>query len=223
MSIDKLLSIPKSFFVSLHFFPLKDALKLPVLVRYNAKIMSLRGAISIGGGKIRRAMLSIGFGKVGLYDKKYQRCILQIDGTIKLQGDSKVTFGHGSRISIGEGGCVEFGRNFSNTAQMNLCCVERITFGNDVVSSWDTLVMDTDWHCTCDTQTDNVNPCTKSIVIGNGVWLCTRSLVLKGAYIPNGCIVGANSLVAKRYEEENCVIAGNPASVRKRNVTLKRN
>ena len=27
-------SIPKSFWVSLHFFPLKDALKLPILVRY---------------------------------------------------------------------------------------------------------------------------------------------------------------------------------------------
>lgn len=54
MTIDKILSIPKSLWVSLHFFPLKEALKLPVHVRYNAKLLSLKGKIiALGGGKNR--------------------------------------------------------------------------------------------------------------------------------------------------------------------------
>ena len=54
--IEKILSVPKSFWVSLHFFTLRDALKLPILVRYNTKIRSLRGEIKVlGGGKSRYA------------------------------------------------------------------------------------------------------------------------------------------------------------------------
>lgn len=54
MTIDKILSVPKSLWVSLHFFPLKDALKIPVFVRYNAKLLSLNGKIDTrGGGKNR--------------------------------------------------------------------------------------------------------------------------------------------------------------------------
>lgn len=167
-------------------------------------------------------MLSIGFGSVGLYDKRYQRSVLQLNGTIKLHGNSKVCIGNGSRISIGKNGCVTFGKNFINTAQMNICCIDSIVFGDDVVTSWDTLVMDTDWHCVRNVMTNEIGCCTKPIFIGNGVWLCTKSMVLKGSYIPNGCIVGANSLVNGCFEEENCLIAGNPGHVRKKHVTLNK-
>lgn len=53
MKLEKILSIPKSFWVSLHFFPLKDAIRLPILVRYNTKLNSLKGAVisNSGGGK----------------------------------------------------------------------------------------------------------------------------------------------------------------------------
>lgn len=56
MKIDKILSIPKSLWVSMHFFTLKDAIKLPILVRYNTKILTLKGEINVlGGGKSRDA------------------------------------------------------------------------------------------------------------------------------------------------------------------------
>ena len=121
-------------------------------------------------------MLSIGFGSVGLYDKRYQRSVLQLDGNIKLYGNSKVSLGHGSRISVGKNGCVTFGKNFINTAHMNICCVDSIVFGDDVVTSWETLVMDTDWHSVRNTKNNEVGCCTKPIVIGSGVWLCTKSM-----------------------------------------------
>lgn len=220
MNIEKILSIPKSFWVSLHFFPLKDALKLPVLVRYNTSLLSLKGKIIAQGGGT--AMLSVGFCSVGLYDKKYQRSILQIDGIVELPVDGKVSFGQGARISIGRNGRVTFKGNFSNTAQINLCCVDSIKFGSDVVTSWDTLIMDTDWHEVMNIETGTSSSCTKPVEIGDGVWIGTRAVVLKGSRIPNGCIVGAGSLITKRYCEEDCLIAGNPAKVRKQCVTLKR-
>ena len=45
---------------------------------------------------------------------------------------------------------------------------------------------------------------------------------MKGAKIPNNCIVGANSLVNKEFFEENCLIAGTPAKIIKKGVNWSR-
>lgn len=217
---EKILSIPKSFWVSSHFFPLKEAIKLPVFVRYNTKIQSLKGTIKIKSGGGNTAMLRVGFGGVGIYDKKYSRTILTIKGTVVLNGRS--TLGHGSVLSVQENATVTFGDNFCNTAEGKIVCKKSITFGDNVLTSWETLIMDTDWHAIQNTQFGEVYPCTEEIVIGNNAWICTRSTVLKGAVIPDGCIVGANTLCTKKFTEENTIIAGNPANVRKKNVTLYR-
>ena len=67
--IEKILSVPKSFWVSLHFFRLKDALKLPFFVRYNCVLKNLSGDIKIKSG-VKTAMFHFGFNNVGIFDKK---------------------------------------------------------------------------------------------------------------------------------------------------------
>lgn len=51
--VEYILSVPKSFYVSLKYFPFKDAIKLPIMVRYNTVLLGLKGKIvnSMGGGK----------------------------------------------------------------------------------------------------------------------------------------------------------------------------
>lgn len=51
--IEKILSLPKSLYVSLRFFPLVQAIRIPILVRYNTKLTSLSGLVKVnsGGGK----------------------------------------------------------------------------------------------------------------------------------------------------------------------------
>lgn len=219
MTFEKLLSIPKSFWVSLHFFSFKDAIKLPVVVRYNTKIQSLKGSVIIKqGGGVKTAMLRIGFGSVGIYDKKYSRTILTIKGTVVLNG--KVSLGHGSVLSVQKGAIVSFGDNFTNTAEGKIVCKKSITFGDNVLTSWETLIMDTDWHSIQNTITGEIYPDTKEIIIGNNVWIGTRSVILKGSVIPDGCIIGANTLCSKYFSETESVIAGNPARICKSNVTL---
>lgn len=53
------------------------------------------------------------------------------------------------------------------------------------------------------------------------VWIAQRVTLIKGAQIPSNCVVGACSLVNKKFEEEGCIIAGNPAKVIKRNIRWK--
>lgn len=219
-TIEKILSIPKSLYVNFKLMPFREAIKMPIFVRYNCHIKALKGLISVNRGGVKTAMLQIGFGNVGVFDKTYQRSMLQIEGKIELNG--KACFGHGSRICVTKNGTLTIGKNFVNTAMMTLICDETIIFGDNVTTSWNTLVMDTDWHAIKNTLTNEIRLCKKPIHIEDKVWLCTRSVVLKGSQISEGCIVGANAVVSGKFTTPNTLIAGNPAKEIKHNLTMDR-
>lgn len=67
-------------------------------------------------------MFKVGFGNVGVFDKKYERTMLQIGGTIELS-DKKVCFGHGSRICVYPGGVLRFNGEFNNSTSMTIIVV----------------------------------------------------------------------------------------------------
>jgi len=50
----------------------------------------------------------------------------------------------------------------------------------------------------------------KDIFIGNDVWIGANTTILKGSYIPEGCIIGANSLVNNRIKRKYSIYAGSP-------------
>jgi len=60
------------------------------------------------------------------------------------------------------------------------------------------------------------NPGT--ISLGDNVWVGERVTLTKGAQVPANCVVGIAAVVTKKFTEENCVIAGVPAAVRKRGI-----
>ena len=51
---------------------------------------------------------------------------------------------------------------------------------------------------------------SKSIVIGDHVWIGQNSLILKGTYVGSGAIIGANSVVSGKKIGSNSIWAGNP-------------
>lgn len=165
-----------------------------------------------GGGRLK-----IGFGSVGIFDKKYERTILQIDGIIVVKDCANI--GHGSRICVGEKGRLTFGSNFVNTAKCTIVCCDHIAFGDDVLISWDTLVMDTDFHGVIDINNGTSKTHIRSINIGSSVWICNRAMILKGAEIADGCIIGAYALVVGRFTTPNTLLVGNPASEHRHGVT----
>ena len=80
-----------------------------------------------------------------------------------------------------------------------------------------------DSHTVYDVATNEVlNIPRKTLRIRDRVWLGERSCILKNAEIAEGCIVGAEAVVAKTFDEPNCVIAGNPARVVRTGVTWDR-
>lgn len=94
----------------------------------------------------------------------------------------------------------------------------KIDIGDGCMISNNIEMRCTDDHSVLDMEGNVINKAS-DITIGNHVWLCKDVLILKNTTIPDDCIVGAKSVIAKRFSEPNCAICGNPAKVVKTGVT----
>lgn len=207
-----LCSIPKTLRFNLHYFPLKTALKLPVVVSHRTYLRELHGKVELPE-KVERAMVKIGFGDVGHYDRKRSRTIWQVSGTVGFGG--KASIGHGSKISVR--GNLEFGPDFNMTAESTIVCAKEIRFGRDCLLSWDILVMDTDEHPLYNKENERINP-DKPIVVGDHVWIGCKCVLLKGAEVPDNTVVAAGTLLTSSFNGEYQVIGGNPPTVLKHDI-----
>lgn len=99
---------------------------------------------------------------------------------------------------------------------------ENCTIGNDCLFSWGIKMRTSDGHSIIDLNTSKPINYPKDITIGNHVWIGEDAKFLKGSSIPSNCVVGAYSVVTKKFEEEYCVIAGFPAKILKTNTNWDR-
>ena len=205
-------SIPKTLRFNLHYFPLKTALKLPVVVSHRTYLRELHGKVELPEN-VQTAMIKIGFGDVGHYDRKRSRSIWQVSGTVSFGG--KASIGHGSKLSVR--GNLHLGAGFNMTAESTIVCAKEIRFGDDCLLSWDILVMDTDEHPLYDMENQHINP-DKPILVGNHVWIGCKCVLLKGAEVPSNTVLAAGTLLKTTFAGEHQVIGGNPPSILKRDV-----
>lgn len=165
----------------------------------------------MGGGKLR-----VGFNNTGIFDVRYQRAVLNVAGTINVKGN--VNIGAGSRIEVGKDAVLSFEGKVSNSAGVTMVCDDSISIGSNTVISWNTLIIDTDFHYVKDLTTGLTHPMHKPIVIGKNSWLCVGCSVLKGSCLPDGCILSAGSVLKGIIRDPNCLLSGNPAQVTRKNV-----
>lgn len=78
----------------------------------------------------------------------------------------------------------------------------------------------TDFHSIYDENGNRVNS-DKDIIVENNCWIGRKVYIGKGVHLPYGSIVGANAVVTKPFLDNNTMIAGNPAVIKKRNVYWK--
>ena len=209
----------KTLYFNFRMFDVKTAIKCPILIGYNVIFRSLDGKIvlknlTIGGG-IRTL---IGFRDMGIQNERDQKTILDFHkgSTITFEGIAAI--GGGARIQTK--GDLILGENFYLSMNTQIIAHEYIRFGRDCTIGWDSLIMDTDFHKVIDKDNNRQYPMTKPIVIGDHCWICNNVQVLKGTNIPNDTIVGAYTLLNKRYDiPESSLLAGNPATVKKTEVT----
>ena len=145
-------------------------------------------------------------------------CIRGSNNTVKINNISKLTtinidiFGNLSSVLIGDINFfagVHFRIDGSN---------KKIIVGDDCMFSYGVEIWTGDGHKIYDLDTgERINE-DKDVIIGNHVWIGRNASVHKGAVIPDGCVIGANSFVTHKFDEPNTIIAGTPAKVIKRNI-----
>ena len=184
---------------SFHYFPFREAVRLPILVAWGCRAVKM-------GGKITRecdvatGLLRLGYSGIGTQDCRRTRTLWQVTGEIVVRG--KVGFGKGSRISVT--GKLTLGDGFHITGGSAIICRHRIDFGKNCLLSWDILVMDSDFHKILDAEGNVINQ-DRAILVGDRVWIGCRSTVLKGAVIPDDSVVAACSVVTRSLTKPHCI------------------
>jgi acetyltransferase-like isoleucine patch superfamily enzyme len=203
----KYISLIKTIYFNFKYFPAKTALRFPVIISRSTKLSQLKGKIIIDA-PIKTGMIRIGFGNVPIFDRIKSRTILNmVSGTVVFKGQADI--GHGSRI--GCSGRLEFGNNFVITAESMIVCNYHIQFGDDVLVSWKCQIMDTDFHKVL--SNDKVMNPDMKIEIGNKVWIGSYVIVNKGVLIAANSVIAAGSVIRGKFNHENSLLCGNPATV----------
>lgn len=153
----------------------------------------------------------------------------------RVRDSAEVQIGRESRFS-GYGYCdvcekafLEIGRKFTivDNYKILLPHSTSINIGEDCMFSWNIVMDSSDDHSIFNVITgENINSTYniakgRRIVIGNHVWVGNGACILYHTRIGDGSIVGAMSLV-KGKVLNNCIAAGNPARVIKKNIAWSR-
>ena len=126
-------------------------------------------------------------------------------------------------IRVGQDSKVVIGRNVSSTSTVAMSATEGTTLriGEDVMFASENQVRADDGHPIFDVHTGRRVNASKNIKIGNHVWLSRAAVVLGGAKIGDGTVIGYGSIVTGRIPN-NCIAAGVPARVLRRDTAWER-
>lgn len=121
----------------------------------------------------------------------------------------------GCVITIEENAVLQVGNGYINS-NSKIYCFKEITIGDGAAISEEVVIRDSDNH----ELLYGGYEMTKPINIGNHVWIGFRAVILKGVTIGDGAVIAANALV-NRDVPPNCLVAGVPAKIIKRDIRWK--
>lgn len=179
------------------YAPVKNNAKLRLVINGSNNVINLTGIpfnshVIINGDNFDLDFVKlkyVNFTINGYLQTPYRRKIIFEDGAII----------HGLTIHCDECSYMKFGKNF-------LC-------------SYNVTIWGTDGHAIL--QNDIVSNIHKNdkIEINDHVWIGYNVTILPGVELNTNTVVGACSVVTKKHNESNIVLAGNPAKIIKKNIT----
>lgn len=206
-----------------------DLEKVNIMMKDKAR-MEMKSGCNIAGLNIRIEEL----GEVVLNEEVVVRCtdvtnwIVREHAKLKI-GNKGIFRGYAGNINLYKNTSLIIGKDFSinGNYRIELDINTSIFIGDDCMFSYDICMRGNDGHSIYNVATgENINSTydisrDRKVVIGNHVWVGERAEILYNAQIGDGSIIGALSLV-KGIIPNNCIAAGIPARVIKKNVAWSR-
>ncbi|SDF88730.1 transferase hexapeptide (six repeat-containing protein) [Blastococcus aurantiacus] len=170
------------------------------------------------------------------FEKRAENCVLELaegvaytgtvrfrapNSTIRIGARTAVTghigLGRDCTVTIGEGGWI--GRGFEITAAEG----QQVVIGDDCLIAPLTNIRADDSHPLYDGLTGRrINP-SRSVHIGDHVWIGRDSVVLPGSRIGNGAVIGFRGMVtSSRPVPDRALAVGSPVQVVRRNILWSR-
>jgi len=129
--------------------------------------------------------------------------MVTVKGRLKISSKGKIIIGDGCRIwshigttqiSAGPRATIDIGENtFINTGTI-ITSRKYIKIGKNCQIANQVIMMDDDFH---DVNKRESKSGKDNIIVGDNVWIATRSIILKGVTIGEGAVVAAGSVVTK--------------------------
>jgi acetyltransferase-like isoleucine patch superfamily enzyme len=130
-----------------------------------------------------------------------------------VTGRLQITVADGGSVAIGQGSTIEKATIISRGASIEI--------GSDCMFSFGVEIRNTDTHAIYDlTGGERINP-DLPVSIGRHVWMGKQAMVLKGADVGDGSIIGARAVVTGQIPP-NSSAAGIPARVIRRDIAWAR-
>lgn len=202
------------FFRSLHFcisyLPLKQAIKLPVLVETPIDVIKCRK------GQIILNDYAFGSVRLSADSSSYipnctSKLYIREGGVIIFEGKAKI--GAGFSIAVSEHGNITFGDNFYSNKNVYFKCTQntQLKFGKDCKVGWACEFTTSDGH---ELYKNNIiSNFDSSILIHDHCWITSHCLIGKGVEIASNCVISKGAIVTKSIYDRYCVVGGVPAKV----------
>jgi len=128
-----------------------------------------------------------------------------------------------ANIRGGQHSTVPVGKNVSATSAVAISATEgtTVSIGDDVMFASENEVRADDGHPIFDVRTEKRVNVSRSITIGNHVWVAREAVLLGGATIGEGSVIGYRSLVTGKIPN-NCIAVGIPAKVVRKSIAWER-
>lgn len=157
-------------------------------------------------------MFNKSFDKKRIYNNKIVGT-LYIDEEASLEVED-FTFTPGCQITINRGGKLVLKSGGYMMNESIIDCFNSITIGRNCMISKRVMIRDSNNHNILEPGYS----ISKPITIGDHVWIGMGAIILSGVTIGSGSIIAAGAVVNKNVPE-NCLVAGVPAKICKREIT----
>ena len=126
---------------------------------------------------------------------------------------SSSSFDYFVNLSLNGNNVCFIGKNnyFNGKSTIILSESKNIIIGDDCLFSYSVTIRVADVHLIYNSKTKERLNYSKSIYIGDHVWLGQNSMILKGTCIGSGSLIGAGSIVSNKNIPSNTTYAGSPA------------
>lgn len=207
-----LLGLPKTLIFNFHYFPLAKAWRLPVLVSHRVKFVRLGGTVELAAREF--GAVRLGLADVDVFPDGGRPGVWRVEGRVRLGAD--VRMGPGIRVVCN--GELDIGEHVYMNECVSLFCAKQIIIGRDTLISWDTTIVDNDFHELRDSGNNVINS-PAAIIIGERAWVGFGVTIAKQTQLAPGTVIGAGAVVRGEFTEPNCVLTGNPARKVRRDVS----